>query len=74
MQRCPGWRRNSDDSNRRGVLLLLLRDVGADAHDLAAELGLRAGGQTTLEGMSEPLVLDRTATQRLRETLAGEKG
>jgi two-component system LytT family response regulator len=34
----------------------------------------RAGGQITLEGMSEPLVLGRTATQRLRETLAGEKG
>jgi two-component system LytT family response regulator len=34
----------------------------------------RAGGQITLEGMSEPLVLGRTAAARLRETLAGEKG
>jgi two-component system LytT family response regulator len=34
----------------------------------------RAGGQITLEGMSEPLVLGRTAAARLRETLAGERG
>jgi two-component system LytT family response regulator len=34
----------------------------------------RAGGQITLEGMSEPLILGRTAAARLRETLAGEKG
>jgi two-component system, LytTR family, response regulator len=34
----------------------------------------RAGGQITLEGMSEPLVLGRTAAARLRETLASEKG
>jgi two-component system LytT family response regulator len=34
----------------------------------------RAGGQITLEGMSAPLVLGRTAAARLRETLAGEKG
>jgi two-component system, LytTR family, response regulator len=34
----------------------------------------RAGGQITLEGMSEPLFLGRTAAARLRETLAGEKG
>ena len=34
----------------------------------------RAGGLITLEGMSEPLVLGRTAAARLRETLAGEKG
>jgi two-component system LytT family response regulator len=34
----------------------------------------RAGGQITLEGMSEALVVGRTAVARLRETLAGEKG
>jgi two-component system, LytTR family, response regulator len=34
----------------------------------------RAGGQTTLEGMSEPLALGRTAAARLRETLAADKG
>ena len=34
----------------------------------------RAGGQITLEGMSEPLVLGRTAAARLRETLAAERG
>ena len=38
------------------------------------EMPSRAGGQITLEGMSEPLVLGRTAAARLRETLAGEKG
>ena len=34
----------------------------------------RAGGQITLEGMSEPLILGRTAAARLREMLAGERG
>jgi two-component system, LytTR family, response regulator len=34
----------------------------------------RAGGRITLDGMSEPLLLGRTAAARLRETLAAEKG
>jgi hypothetical protein len=34
----------------------------------------RAGGQITLEGMVDPLVLGRTAAARLREVLASEKG
>lgn len=34
----------------------------------------RAGGRITLDGMSEPLLVGRTAAARLRETLAAEKG
>jgi two-component system LytT family response regulator len=33
----------------------------------------RAGGRITLDGMSEPLLLGRTAAARLRETLAADK-
>ena len=32
------------------------------------------GGRITLNGMSEPLLLGRTAAARLRETLAADKG